>query len=477
MTLNEDRCGLCSRAFLECDLRASPTGPGVQTPTAGLLCQQCWQVVCHAPWPDSSNSSGQNGSGGNGSGGLPPIDRRGSFGSSAHQRSLSGAIQHQDDNSVKAGQYYKQIQLQQQQLLENNNMPGKRSKSIADFQGGAGAINMPMPRGGKAATGWQSASMPEHPSFLSAPSGSNDPRWGVLAVACSGSFTERNKTLSAALNGAGSGGVPPLGSGNDGGGYGETSGAAAPAAQPTAIPSSSGRGHHRHHQPSLRASASLPSTGLPPASAPTFSPFELKSIMDEESLELFESQSHLLDDASKAALAKQRQYLDWQVHNSLTDAGPMQSVLERQDSAGSGSAAVNNNHNSPGDKNDTAHNSNGNINGYNASSPQHNNHRRSYSTSQIAMTHRLEDLERQLAVAQDKERQLQHQLQEYREITHCKMCQNALRNCVALPCMHFYTCDGCFKNHCTLSSNSGAGPSCPMCGIVVTGYQALIISK
>lgn len=402
------------------------------------------------------------------------------MGSSAHQRSLSGA-NHQDDNSVKAGQYYKQIQLQQQQLLENNSMPGRRSQSIADFQGGgAGAINMPMPRGGRAA-GWHSASMPEHPSFLSAPSGSNDPRWGVLAVACSGSFTERNKMLSAALNGAGSGGVPPLGSGNGGGGYGETSGtaaAAAPAAQPTAIPSSSGRGHHQHHHnhPSLRASASLP---LPPASAPTFSPFELKSIMDEESLELFESQSHLLDDASKAALAKQRQYLDWQVHNSLTDAGPMQSVLERQDSAGSGSAVVNNNHNSPGDKIDTAHNGHGNV-----SSPQHNNnnqhnssHRRAYSTSQIAIAHRLEDMERQLAAAQDKERQLQHQLQEYKEIMHCKMCQNALRNCVALPCMHFYTCDGCFKNHCTMSSNSGAGPSCPMCGVVVTGYQALIITK
>jgi hypothetical protein len=56
--------------------------------------------------------------------------------------------------------------------------------------------------------------------------------------------------------------------------------------------------------------------------------------MDEESLELFESQSHLLDPNSRVALHRQRQYLQWQ--NSLGEPGPMQSVLERQDSAGSG---------------------------------------------------------------------------------------------------------------------------------------------
>lgn len=78
------------------------------------------------------------------------------------------------------------------------------------------------------------------------------------------------------------------------------------------------------------APVTAPMLGAPP----TFSPVELRNMMDEESLMLFESQSHLLDPESRVALQRQREYLQWQ--NSLDEPGPMQSVLERQDSAGSG---------------------------------------------------------------------------------------------------------------------------------------------
>ncbi len=62
-------------------------------------------------------------------------------------------------------------------------------------------------------------------------------------------------------------------------------------------------------------------------------------MLDEASLERFESQSHLLDPDSLAALQKQRQLLAWQQSGSLGDeAGTLGAAasLERQDSAGSG---------------------------------------------------------------------------------------------------------------------------------------------
>ena len=67
-------------------------------------------------------------------------------------------------------------------------------------------------------------------------------------------------------------------------------------------------------------------------------------LLDEASLELFESQSHLLDADSRAALAKQRQLLQWQAGgglgggSSLGEEGALAAAatLERQDSAGSG---------------------------------------------------------------------------------------------------------------------------------------------
>lgn len=60
-------------------------------------------------------------------------------------------------------------------------------------------------------------------------------------------------------------------------------------------------------------------------------------MLDEASLELFESQSHLLDPDSRAALLKQRQMLEWQQQGSVGDeAHTLAASLERQDSAGSG---------------------------------------------------------------------------------------------------------------------------------------------
>ena len=59
-------------------------------------------------------------------------------------------------------------------------------------------------------------------------------------------------------------------------------------------------------------------------------------MLDEASLELFESQSHLLDADSRAALAKQRQLLEWQQGSVGDEAHTLAASLERQDSAGSG---------------------------------------------------------------------------------------------------------------------------------------------
>lgn len=61
-------------------------------------------------------------------------------------------------------------------------------------------------------------------------------------------------------------------------------------------------------------------------------------MLDEASLELFESQSHLLDPDSLAALQKQRQLLEWQQGSAGDEAGTLAAAasMERQDSAGSG---------------------------------------------------------------------------------------------------------------------------------------------
>jgi hypothetical protein len=61
-------------------------------------------------------------------------------------------------------------------------------------------------------------------------------------------------------------------------------------------------------------------------------------MLDEASLELFESQSHLLDPDSLAALQKQRQLLEWRQGSAGDEAGTLAAAasMERQDSAGSG---------------------------------------------------------------------------------------------------------------------------------------------
>lgn len=63
-------------------------------------------------------------------------------------------------------------------------------------------------------------------------------------------------------------------------------------------------------------------------------------MLDEASLELFESQSHLLDPDSLAALQKQRQLREWQAGGSVGNEGTLADSLERQDSAGSGNKPV-----------------------------------------------------------------------------------------------------------------------------------------
>lgn len=145
--------------------------------------------------------------------------------------------------------------------------------------------------------------------------------------------------------------------------------------------------------------------------------------MHEESLELFESQSHLLDPESRAALQRQRQYLQWQ--SSLDEPGPMQSVLERQDSAGSGyhdpstepvTASFKATHAVP-----TAAAGGGALGGAVSGDT---------SSGGSAMVHELQETKRHLA-AVNRERealttrvqQLEAELQAQRESTLCKMCR------------------------------------------------------
>lgn len=195
---------------------------------------------------------------------------------------------------------------------------------------------------------------------------------------------------------------------------------------------------------------------------PAFSPVELRNMMHEESLELFESQSHLLDPESRVALQRQRQYLQWH-HSSVEEPGPMQSVLERQDSAGSGcnedilrgGNAANGNFGMPNGSLDTSSQGTG---------------------GSMQMLHELQEARRHLAaVSREREalamrvHQLEAELQSQKESTLCKICQQATRNCVVLPCLHFTSCDTCFKRHCA------SALSCPMCSGRVTGFQTLLM--
>ncbi len=154
-------------------------------------------------------------------------------------------------------------------------LAARGSHSLADLQHMQhgkvrGAVNVPQPRA--SGSGWHPASMPEHLRMLSGGSSDvlGDPRWGATLAPGVGSAPDGARALARSASAGGSGA---------------------------------------------------------PASAPVFSPFELKNMMDEQSLELFESQSHLLDPESRVLLQKQRQYLQWA--NSQDEPGPMQVCGDR----------------------------------------------------------------------------------------------------------------------------------------------------
>lgn len=292
---------------------------------------------------------------------------------------------------------------------------------------------------------------------------------------------------------------------------------------------------HRAGSVPIRRDITSPSSGTSQLPyPPAFSPVELKNMMDEESLELFESQSHLLDPESRHALERQRQYLQWQ--GSMDEPGPMQSVLERQDSAGSGCAPLVDDHDaadgctddaegrhrggmhqhrrmlqhrmaaatsaegamgihttttttttkdhhhvlarkrsSSGDGGDTAvaaeylTGDDGSV---------HGGRSRSIGASIVAVQE-LQNAKRQIA-ALSKEReellikvqQLESELETQRECSVCKICRQTPRNCVVLPCLHFTTCDSCFKKHC-----GGSSVSCPCCNAKCTGFQTLLLMQ
>ncbi len=210
-------------------------------------------------------------------------------------------------------------------------------------------------------------------------------------------------------------------------------------------------------------------------------------MLHEESLELFESQSHLLDPESRAALQRQRQYLQWQ--GSMEEPGPMQSVLERQESAGSGcdddlmpgtaaaalaaAAAGGNGMLSMGVAG-VSHRMHGGGGGNAAAAAAVETG--SGGSGAKPLLHELQEARRLLAVV-SRERealsnrvmQLEAELASQQEAVLCRSCRAAPRNCVVLPCLHFTSCDGCFKKHCA------ATLSCPMCNGRVTGFQTLLM--
>ena len=232
--------------------------------------------------------------------------------------------------------------------------------------------------------------------------------------------------------------------------------------------------------PAWRQQPSLAAAAAPPP--PTFSPVELRNMLHEESLELFESQSHLLDPESRVALQRQRQYLQWQ--SSLEDPGPMQSVLERQESAGSG---CNDDDGSGGGDGDGSggHVGDGSGDGaalhmdaYNKGQRQTGSEKMNgnYNNGGNKLLHDLQETRRHLAiVSREREalatrvHQLEAELQSQQEGTLCTLCRQVPRNCVALPCLHFTSCDGCFKKHCS------SALSCPTCQGRVTGFQTLLM--
>ena len=177
---------------------------------------------------------------------------------------------------------------------------------------------------------------------------------------------------------------------------------------------------------------------LKQSAPPPFSPQELRNLMDEESLELFESQSHLLDPESRALLMRQRQYLEWQ--SSLDrEPGLLRSTqLERQDSAGSGCAI--------GEEDDL-----GGTRGakgvecmeasygvHPSSAPHvsvdhHHRNERKKEQGSIRILHELQEAQRLLAVVRREREalsnrvdQLEAELEAQRELNLCKYCRQVI---------------------------------------------------
>ncbi|EFN58285.1 expressed protein [Chlorella variabilis] len=437
--MNGQGCSLCSRTFARHDLRYTPVGGGVRQHGSDYLCRQCWQVISGQPWPEQAESGAMNGGlNGQHSGsppspegsGRPPLDRRqqqlllqqqqmqaqAQAGSPASmdvlQRSTSAPM-----SGLTAAQAVHFTQMQQQQQLtafglQQQHALGRRSMSFHDIQQQQqqqqqAAQAMPIGcAGAHQRRPWQPASLPEQLAVLA---GSDDPRWGNLAASASGSDHRRSRARGI------------------------------------------GGGHY------LGASAPVRGGLLSGSVAPQFNMQELGGMLDEASLELFESQSHLLDPDSLAALQKQRQLLDWQQGSVGDEAGTLAAAtsMERQDSAGSG--------NEPLEVSNMKRQVKAALQERDCQAQRNND-----------LTQQLQDKKRQLFSAiQEREglrqqvRGLEDKCREFQQALMCRMCRSVQRNCVVLPCLHFLYCEVCIKQHCNTS------PSCPACNSSISGFHTL----
>jgi hypothetical protein len=243
------------------------------------------------------------------------------------------------------------------------------------------------------------ASVPEDPRLLAGASGSGDPRWGALAAAAS-----------------------------------------APARAPGALGAAPRAG-------------SFP--GLGPAAA-------LRNVVDEQCLELFEQQAHLLDPRGREALARQREFLQWQGSLEGGAGGALRSAaeLERQDSAGSGTAAGEGGGGREA-ADDAATRGGGSDGSGGAAEGLRTELERARAALGAAARERAA-LGARLAAAESE-------AAARRAAALCGLCREAPRNCVVLPCMHLATCADCARRRAALE------PSCPVCHAAATGFQTVVV--
>lgn len=243
-----------------------------------LLCHPCWSVMCVHPWPADD---------------------------SAHGGSAGGGFRPDIANDSRKGipSFYENkglFEIDTMDLSQAGTSTGtvpRRSYSMANIQNSTKhkrGFPVPSTTDAHHGRGWhvkrQPASMPEAPSILGSSSG--DPRWGALAATV------------------------------------QVAGTSAPCWPQSMRRCGSVRndvdGPIHGHLDALRQL--LPS--------PVLASVDMGNMLDVESLELFESQSHLFDPDSRLALHRQRQLLQWQ--NCQKDSPHLEPMLERQDSAGSG---------------------------------------------------------------------------------------------------------------------------------------------